>query len=170
MKLNKNSFSAKFYCWFYETNKLPNNLCPYFWKLSLAWLLTIVLFPPMFFLLIPAMIISIFSVDFKTSLWGNKFTFAIMGIFIYAALLIAFSIVVFAATILGLIGYVSGSWLSTFQIWGGIISCAGAGVGVYYLGKLIIEHKKKNSYKSPNIVKEFIKAKYNKYCPKIDWN
>jgi polyferredoxin len=24
--------------------------------------------------------------------------------------------------------------------------------------------------KHPSIIKEFIKAKYNKYCPKIDWN
>ena len=24
--------------------------------------------------------------------------------------------------------------------------------------------------KRPNIILEFIKAKYNKYCPKIDWN
>jgi hypothetical protein len=23
--------------------------------------------------------------------------------------------------------------------------------------------------KQPSIIKEFVKAKYNKYCPKIDW-
>ena len=41
MKLNSNSISSKLYRWFYGTKELPNNLCPYFWKLVLAWLVLI---------------------------------------------------------------------------------------------------------------------------------
>ena len=41
MKLNSNSISSKLYRWFYGTNDLPNNLCPYFWKLVLSWLVLI---------------------------------------------------------------------------------------------------------------------------------
>lgn len=35
MKLNYNSFSSKLYRWIYysDTNEMPSNLCPYFWKL-----------------------------------------------------------------------------------------------------------------------------------------
>ena len=41
MKLTKNSFNSKLYRWFYCTNQLPINLCPYFWKLLMAWVLLI---------------------------------------------------------------------------------------------------------------------------------
>jgi hypothetical protein len=37
MILNHNSISARLYRWFYETGIMPNNLCPYFWKLVIAY-------------------------------------------------------------------------------------------------------------------------------------
>jgi len=43
MKLYKNSFSAKLYQYFYSVNdwQMPKSLCPYFWKLVIAYLLFI---------------------------------------------------------------------------------------------------------------------------------
>ena len=40
MKLNQNSLSAKLYRWFYKTDTMPTNLCPYFWKLVTAVILS----------------------------------------------------------------------------------------------------------------------------------
>ena len=37
MKLDQNSISARLFRWFYATNGMPKNLCPYFWKLVLMW-------------------------------------------------------------------------------------------------------------------------------------
>lgn len=41
MELKLNSLSARLYRYFYETNKMPNSLCTYFWKLVIAYLLII---------------------------------------------------------------------------------------------------------------------------------
>jgi hypothetical protein len=59
MKLNSNSLSARLYKSFYSTKTLPNNSCPYFRKLVLAWLLAI----PCIFLTLPPRIMSMVDKD-----------------------------------------------------------------------------------------------------------
>jgi hypothetical protein len=44
MQLNHNSFSAKLYRWFYGVDSMPGNLCPYFWKLVIAYVMALPLF------------------------------------------------------------------------------------------------------------------------------
>jgi hypothetical protein len=61
MKLNQNSISSKLYRWFYGTNDLPNNLCPYFWKLVLAWLVLI----PYSLVGLPSIIMEVYDKDYK---------------------------------------------------------------------------------------------------------
>ena len=41
MTLNYNSFNAKLYRYFYNEREMPNSICPYFWKLLMAWVFII---------------------------------------------------------------------------------------------------------------------------------
>ena len=41
--------------------------------------------------------------------------------------------------------------------------------GMARINKLIKEKRTPQEEKKPSIVIEFVKAKYNKYCPQIDW-
>jgi hypothetical protein len=45
MEINYNSTSARIYREFYNTKRMPESLCPYFWKLVFAWPITILLSP-----------------------------------------------------------------------------------------------------------------------------
>ena len=83
MKLKENSFSANFYKWVYETKQLPKNLCPYFWKLLLGWVICITFSVPIFISLIPMLIVSLFDKDIKEDLNGNKYGFAVAGLIVY---------------------------------------------------------------------------------------
>lgn len=73
-----------------------------------------------------------------------------------------------------------GIWFNTRGVWdlGAIIGYGGVIFGGLYflyvlIRRTIIKRRKANvTYEepTPNILAEFIKAKYNKYCPKIEWN
>jgi predicted membrane protein len=45
-------------------------------------------------------------------------------------------------------------------------------IGIYFAIKYLVDKNKYERMENPksnSIVTEFVKAKYNKYCPKIDW-
>jgi hypothetical protein len=177
MILKQNSVSAKVYRNFYETSHMPQSICPYFWKLVFAWPITILLFP----LLIPFWIVDKINGDSGRVPFPAQ---VFIGILIYGA---AFCIFCLGVTI-------SSIWITHYQgtnwygwyIGGILVMYSLLVVGVILLIREIklklrirrIERRydaegnyinAEESEIKPNIIVEFIKAKYNKYCPKIDW-
>lgn len=182
MKLDQNSFSAKLYRWFFMTAEMPSNLCPYFWKLVLAFVLAIpVLLATLFYQIL------YFRKSFPEPADSPLERFFI-GLFLWGMLFLAFCslsplvLIWFTPEEKSLLWNVIGSG---FAVW-----ASGAVIGIWVLIKHLKEKKddrkyRKNSYdkngnwipyedrikeKRSNILVEFFKAKYNKYCPKIDWN
>jgi hypothetical protein len=173
MELNKNSFSAKLYRWFYGTETMPKNLCPYFWKLVIAYPMAV----PLLIVTLPHEIIYFKSRSNDENIGERIFvSFVIVLLF-----LAAFGILSAPSILFGynppkdqFMHYVvlTGAMLWVVGIVAGVVT------GVKYLIRKIKEPKRmydeEGNYvisykKKPNIVAEFIKAKYNKYCPKIDW-
>lgn len=180
MKLSKKSWHSWVYQFFYGfDNDMPGNLCPYFWKLVLA----LILFIPCFIIQLPTMIgESIFNRSggrnnndyvYRQGVFSTELNPVILGLFVNVMLFFIVGMVGMwfnlsgdnALFVGGVIGWVIA--LVTFFVWakqedkwhewfsrkhdgevGGVVAT--------------IE-------KRPNILTEFIKAKYNKYCPKIDW-
>jgi hypothetical protein len=174
MKLNINSNTARLYKWFYSTVDMPDSLCPYFWKLALMWILIL----PYSICCLPVIIIEKFDLNqsYETDerlisgliLW---FVMAMAICMLGAFLPIFFGIpekdtiymyMVFIGCVL---------WLISIII--GIHS------GIEYLRekwrnrcykKMHNGIDKKPKENQSNIIVEFVKASYNKYCPKIEWN
>jgi hypothetical protein len=181
MKLNQNSISARLYRWFYLTEDMPKNLCPYFWKLVF-----------MYILLIPATILylPLFVIRNEATEIGERIAISIVSwIAVGLALLMIFPITYF------FYGWFPpnttfGAWQTIgMAIWVVLIVCSTTW-GILEIGKKRREKKRKihcefiwnedghyipnpnyvpYEYK-PNIIIEFIKASYNKYCPRIEWN
>lgn len=155
MEINKNNWHAKFYYWTYKNH--PNSLCPYFWKLILAFVLL-----PLTFVgyLIPTFredednVLSVYFavtvlfwilLGFGWETGNNMFeTYHIFLSTFLGFLILLFGIAV-ALTVLFGIGYFFAEWLP--------------------------EHIYKNRREEPktNLIKERIKAFKGKYCPKITW-
>lgn len=174
MKLNKTSFSARFYQWFYETTLLPNNLCPYFWKLSLGYLLTVVFGLPGLLFILPVYLVYLIITkrehnEIKNkkikSIVSNKFISIALGFVFYTVVVFVFCVIIFLLTAFNILPYVK---LEPFQISGGTITIMSSILSVMFLLEYIFV-KKKRVKKSPSVLIEFIKAKYKRYCPKIDW-
>ncbi len=177
MKLNANSLNAKLYCWFYgqRTHQLPNNLCPYFWKLVLAWFLLV---PYALFSLPVILVQEVFDKSYENG--DNKFgerlgISAIIYIFLFALFVLCVGAgALFTTYAKG--GLFANMLPGAIMLWFGL-----TGVGIYhgimYLIQKIREPKivyDNDGYrvypeKKSNLVVEFVKAKYNRYCPKIDW-
>jgi len=178
MKLNKNSFTSRLYKWFYgvsEYQGLPNNLCPFFWRVVLMYLTII----PYTLFSIPVVVYDMFDKGYDN---GDRKTGERLGISvgIYIAL---FILVTLISAILALfIKVEKDTWfqflvISGCSFWTGLI-VIGVIEGVKHLREYTTTDK---SYYSEtenkwvyektkvNLTTEFIKAKYNKYCPKIDW-
>ena len=176
MKLNKNSISSKLYRWFYGTNVLPNNLCPYFWKLVLAWLVLI----PYSLVGLPSIIMELYDKDYTYNdvSTGKRIGIGVLIYFVLFCVACALSLIgwffiepekdgfyMFMGTLGGLI------WVTAIII--------GSIEGVKSLSEWNQNRKIKydeDGYRiwsepveKTYLVVEFVKAKYNKYCPKIDW-
>lgn len=177
MKLNQNSISAQLYRWFYGTQQMPSNLCPYFWKLVTAIVFAI----PLFIITIPHILM------YRKGEGRDSFSER-LGIG-----LVSWFIVFMISCMLSLLGLFwnspsqDGFWYHMIGI--GIICWMFAvGIGIAQLVKYIKETIKNKNYqkenydengnwipyedrvKRSNIIVEMIKATYYKYCPKIDWN
>lgn len=175
MELNLNSLTAKLYRWFYKQNEMPNSLCPYFWKMIM-----------MYVIIIPYSIISLPQIIFEliTKERSEAPRLAI-GTILYIMLFFGLSIL-FTLVTLPIWGYFHPkSEGYTFQLIGsvgfvGLLSVLFTHLMLTYLqnrNRRFIVDKKTGQYiknpkykgEKPNLLKEFIKAKYNKYCPKINW-
>ena len=177
MKLNSNSISSKLYRWFYGTNDLPNNLCPYFWKLVLAWLVLI----PYSLVCAPVIIGELINKDYRyhDNSTGKRIGFSVL----------IYTLLFFIGCMLSSIGWFFihpeedsfYQFMGTlgFCLWGcAIVISVVEGYKAFkewnYSRKIKYD---KNGYRIWNepkeektyLVVEFTKAKYNKYCPKIDW-
>ena len=180
MILKTNSLNAKLYCWFYgkPTYELPNNLCPYFWKLVLAWTLLI---PYSLFCTLYILTHEIFddkyeNGDHKT---GERMSVSLLMNGILFILFLMINVVVWF-----FVDYDPKSIFTDLLGPGAMLWTVAICFGVYYGIKALVEYIKEsriprdeNGYriypeykeKKPNLIVEFVKAKYGKYCPKIDW-
>ena len=161
MKLNQTSLSAKLYRWFYKTDTMPTNLCPYFWKLVTA----VILSPLLAIHTLPYEIINYKRRRLET--YGDMLgTSAAYWCFIAA--------IICMISPLGLFFCIPDKGSSLWVIisvgcilWGSLIL-----VGITWaIIKTVeyLESKKSDDEKTDNIIVEMVKAKYHKYCPKIDW-
>ena len=167
MKLNKNSISAKLFRWFYGTSELPTNLCPYFWKLVMAYVFAI----PLCIISLPYVII---NKDTCNESLGNRIWMGIICWFILFSLITALTpIMLFWYT------PVKDSSLEILIHCGFLTWMAGLLIGIiwfiHYIQDKIKERKWENrnlpkKEKRSNIIVEMVKATYYKYCPKIDWD
>jgi hypothetical protein len=155
---------------------MPESLCPYFWKLVVAWPITILLTP----LLIPFWIID--KLDKNDTIDLPIPAQAFIGLLIYGSLFLLFCIGVTISSI-WITHYQGSSWYEWYFC--GFITMFGIlAVGVILLFRNLKKKRRQKRMESrydengnylpteepkPNILVEFIKAKYNKYCPKIDW-
>lgn len=180
MKLKTNSLNAKLYCWFYGKDKynLPNNLCPYFWKLVLAWVLVA---PYSLFCTLYILTYEVFDNKYEN---GDHKTGERLGISVlfYGIIFILFLMINVIVRVF--VDYDPNSNFSNLlgpgiMIWV-IVICVGVYEGVNALVKHIKQSRikyDKDGYriypeakeKKPNLIIEFVRAKYGKYCPKIDW-
>jgi hypothetical protein len=169
MELNINSLSARVYREVYNTRHMPESLCPYFWKLVLAYPLIVVLLP----LLIPTWIMMKFQKDEPDTdvPIGAK---ALIGVLIYGFVFIVFAVGMFISSYW--ITYYQGTAMYSFYVGGSFISLILGVTGIVLWVIHLIDNRKykrkfNNEYveQKPNLIVEFVKAKYNKYCPKITW-
>jgi hypothetical protein len=178
MKLNKNSFTSKLYKWFYAVSEyqgLPNNLCPFFWRVVLMYLTII----PYTLISVPVVVYDLFDKRYENGDRGTGERLGIsVGVYIGGLIL--------TALITAIVGFFTPIETKSFwefcqilgcMVWAGLI-VVGIIEGIKYLREYSTTDK---SYYSEtenkwvyektkvNLTTEFIKAKYNKYCPKIDW-
>jgi hypothetical protein len=161
MKLNQNSLSAKLYRWFYKTDTMPTNLCPYFWRLVTA----VILSPLLAIYTLPYEIINYKRSrrDTYGDMLGTSFVywFFIVAIICMISTLSLFFYIPDEDSLLGVM-IVFG-----FCVWTSLII-----VGIIWSifnTKEYLKSKKSDDEKTDNIIAEMVKAKYYKYCPKIDW-
>jgi hypothetical protein len=165
MKLNQNSLSAKLYRWFYKTDTMPTNLCPYFWRLVTA----VILSPLLAIYTLPYEIIN--DKRSRRDTYGDMLGTS----FVYWAIITA---VICMISTLGLFFYTPDKdsllWVMMavgFCLWSCLIV-----IGITWAIVKTVEYlrndnhsKKSNAEKTDNTIVEMVKAKYHKYCPKIDW-
>jgi hypothetical protein len=161
MKLNQNSLSAKLYRWFYKTDTMPTNLCPYFWKLVTAVILS------------PLLAIHTLPYEIINYKRRRRDTYEdILGTsLVHWVIIIA---VICMISTLGLFFHTpdKDSLLMVMMVFG---FCVWASLIIFgiiwsiFKTKEYLKSKKSDDEKTDNIIVEMVKAKYYKYCPKIDW-
>jgi len=140
---------------------MPTNLCPYFWKLVTA----VILSPLLAIYTLPYEII-----NYKRRRWDTYSD--MLGIsLVYWAIITA---VICMISTLGFFFYMPDTdsllWVMMslgLCVWASLI-VIGIGWGINEIVKYL-KPKKSDNEKTDNIIVEMVKAKYHKYCPKIDW-
>lgn len=156
MQLNENSWHARLYKVMHEYPKLPENLCNYFWKLVL-----IVLTLPLYF---PGLLIRIRK-DTRDTTRGSGL---IVGGLIINAILFSLSACVYSIHTEKNLSLL----LSIIIVFIGIPAAIALLLAVVYLidsGVKEIQNKKQDENSIVKITSEYIKAKKENYCPRIEW-
>jgi hypothetical protein len=153
MILNYNSFNAKFYRYFYDANSMPDSICPYFWKLLMAWVFVI----PVSLFSFPAVIAEIITKQ-SCGLFRLFTSFVL-----YMALYFIISMVF---TVLILINHYDSESI--------IVKMGSVGIVIWILAIVItivtiVNHLRNSNKVSDSVIIGFVKSKYNKYCAKITW-
>ena len=159
MQLNINSFTARLYRWFYYRDTMPNNLCPYFWQLVLMWLVIV----PYTVFTLPVQLYRKFKENEKGEILAISM-FSYLVLFFISCLILAIG--------LFFTKYPKGGWFETAALLGAFIWLILIVLGGWKLIDICYDkYGDRISIKSdkPSLIVEFAKAKYNKYCPKIDW-
>jgi hypothetical protein len=173
----RNGLNAMAYRWFYGLGdyQLPSNLCPYFWK-SVFMYLTII---PYAAYCIPVIIWEIFDKGYQNGdrRCGERIGLSI-GLYIAAFILIC----LLSTVGLFFFNYTKNSFWEVTSFAGILFWALGLGIGAWelfkFLGNKAVENthywdEEKREYvtikSKPTLVAEFVKAKYNKWCPRIDW-
>lgn len=169
MILDKNSITARLYRWFYATNEMPKSLCPYAWRLLFMWIAII----PFYLVTLPSRI-------FDDSKDTSPVKRVMVSVLIFTILYVVFSMLFFLIMAI----FFNNTSISEFMFVTSSIGFFGwftlVVIGLVKLVDYIsdkisdinynIKHKKtRTKSKTPSVTVEFIKAIYNKYCPKIDW-
>jgi len=160
MELNSNSFSAKLYCWFYDKRsfELPESLCPYFWKLLIAY---VVVIPYCIFALPVLWLNNWRNESIARGVFGSILAYALIYM-IFTFLLIPYGLVFGLAKS----AFIKVSFNVGIQVWV-VFIIVFLSHSISWLYKFITNKKFKP--KKPNLLKEFTLAKINKVCPKITW-
>jgi len=187
LKANKSSWHAFVYQYIWSGN-LPDNLCPYFWKVMLGLVFVI----PVFFLrLLNYILFGVVKLTDKVDEPATNYKDFIAELSYSAsckrseenALCSLWYILVILVGFVFIAEYNWFKWL--FNAYSYDWRIAGSGglmntVLAFFILRYFFfqlkdayqekyEIKKELKEKHPSILKEFIKAKKEKYCPKIDW-
>lgn len=166
MELKTNSLTTKLYLWFYkkQVSELPNSLCPYFWQLLLMWILIL----PVSLFLLPSIIMHYIKYErFTNNYLDDRFENS----------WVMYTVLFCVVCILSLLSIPWTGWspkdniVGLLHIFGSMFTILGVSI-LSIIGYDSYQMNKTSPYKEkrPSIIVEFIKAKYNKYCPKINWN
>ena len=175
MKLNYDSYLSRLYRWFYLTDNMPWNLCPYFWKLVIMFVLIL----PTLVVALPVILIETIKKE-KFDSYSERFGLSIVA---YVAIFILISLG--AASCWHWFTYEKDTFIHFCAQFGVMLALMGSLVGTYYLFVWVVNSIKdkilytKNEegrkvYRErreprPNIIVEFVKAKYEKNCPRVEW-
>jgi len=143
MKLKTSSLSAKLYRYFYETEKMPKSLCPYFWKLVVAYLLIL----PLEIIGLPYTIVMFLFKLNKNVCPFFKAVLTPLGILLLVALFFLLSPITQFFLPIKADNVIAGGILDVIIIIAVVCSLIDGDF----------------------LVKDFVKAKVNKVCPRIDW-
>ena len=152
------------------TQKMPQSLCPYFWKLAIMWVF-----------IVPYTVITLPIVVLKYESRNSTSERAALGMLLWLFLFVAFSMV----SLIGIF-WIDPEKNPTFRglfiagIVGWVVAAVFGVVGLIHWLKDKWESRHirydENGYriytdpvKQDSILVSFVKAKYNKYCPKINW-
>jgi len=159
MKSTKNSWHAKLYLFSYDS-KLPDNLCPYFWKVILG----AILFVPRLIFRLPYYGMEKIGVSSYEPVKRDQTSLGFMGWVI--------------CDLLFLLMYITYHLIKAmFGAYSYNSDAANLGILIYSGMVCVVLYIKINSYRKrysetksePGLIKSFIKAKYNKLCPRIEW-
>lgn len=176
LKLNHKGITARLYRWFYVEDKMPENLCPYFWKCVSMYILLL----PYTIFCLPSIIL---DAIFKKQEWfnvNNNGDRRSMSVIFYIGCLLLLLMIGSLSIFTKPFEYVEANWgLYFVGLLGWFVLFV---VGFVYAGKKIQQAYKNKikdktteeiesdvKLKTSSMIVSFYKAKKEKYCPKIEW-
>jgi hypothetical protein len=141
---------------------MPDSICPYFWKLLMAWVFVI----PVSLFSFPAVIAEIIT---KQSYGlGRLFMSVVLYMALYCIVSMVFTVLIFTNH------YDSESIIVKMGSAGILIWVVAIVITVIAILELIqkksqVEHLRNSDKVSDSVIIGFVKSKYNKYCARITW-